>query len=300
MRHSNYPISILSAVFLALIIPAPASNVEISGTLQNVNGFALPGKVTVITQVPDLTFSTHIVEDNGQFQFTSNSSGELVIHASSPGHPSDELVIGAGATGSMNVSFVLPLGQDVQVRVVDDFGHPVPDAQPRVRYHEPHKSMRRVSFDNEDVTDGDGRMILRAVGIDVPFVVDVLASKYAPISSPLTKLTDGETQMEDINIGELAATVVVQVRDYKGINPVADATVTLLSDPASLEEKDRESWLHHHAYRQKAVTSKLGNVQFTGVPSGKIAAIARTASGTTREAGVAKPGEETRITLEMP
>lgn len=300
MRRNNYSVSILGAVFLLLIVSAAASTVEISGTLQDVNGFALPGKVTAITEVPNLTFTTHIVEDDGLFRFTGNSSGELVIHASSPGHPPGEQTIGAGTTGSVSVNFALPLGQDVEARVVDGYGRPVPGAQLRVRYHEPHKPMRRVLFDDEQVTDGDGRMILRSVGINVPFVVDVLAPKYAPVTSRLTKLSDGEKQMEDINVGELAATVVVEVLDFKGANPVADATVMLLADPTNLAEGDRDSWLHHQAYRQKAVTSKLGNVQFSGVPSGKIVVRVKTPTGAAEETAVAKPNEETRITLETP
>ena len=122
-----------------------------------------------------------------------------------------------------------PLGQDVQVRVVDAEGRSVPGAALRVRYHEPEKPIRRVAFETDDLTDGDGRMMLRDVGIEVPFVVDVLAPHHPPVSSERTRLAAGETEIEDIVLGERGATVVVGLVDKAG-NPVSGARVMLLAD----------------------------------------------------------------------
>ena len=63
----------------------------------------------------------------------------------------------------------------------------------RVHYHEPDKPLRRVSFDPEEVTDGDGSLTLRGAVIQITFVVEVLAPNYPPTSSKLTKLAAGET-----------------------------------------------------------------------------------------------------------
>lgn len=299
MRYRSVPVFILIAVLLNLPTSVAAAPVEITGTLQNVNGFALPGKITVIQEVPHLRFTTHEVEEDGLFRFTGDSQGELVLHAAAKGYPPAEQVIPAGSTGIVTVNFVLPLGQDVEVRVVDANGYAVAGAELRVRYHEPDKPIRRVSFEREEVTDGDGRFLLQDVGIGVPFVVDVLAPKYPPVSSRLTKLAEGETQMEEINLGELAATVVVEVLD-KGLFPVPDASVTLLADPAGLAPEDRDSWLHHRSYRQRSVTSKLGNAQFSGVPPGRIVVRVKTATSAAEQRAVAKSNEELRIRLEVP
>ena len=289
--------SVLLAGLLASVSAAP---VEITGTLQNANGTSLPGMITVIQEEPSLIFTSYEVEDDGLFQFTTDSSGEFLLHAVSPGHPTAESVIPAGSTGTVNVNFILPIGQDAEVRVVDSYGGAVSGAFVRVRYYEPGKPIRRVAFESDDVTDGDGQYLLQDVGIGVQFVVDVLAPKYAPVSSDVIKLTEGETQIEDINLGEPAATVVVEVRDGKGLFPIADAQVTLLADPSGLDPKDRDSWLHHRAFRQHAVTSKLGNVQFAGVPPGLIVIRVKALTGTGEQSAVAKSNEQTRVTVEVP
>lgn len=139
-----------------------------------------------------------------------------MLHAVSPGRPTAEWVIPAGSSGTVNVNFVLPLGQDLAVRVVDAYGNAVSGASVRVRYDEPSKPIRRVAFEIDDVTDGDDQHLLQDVGIGVSFVVDVLAPKYAPVSSRLHKLTEGETEIEDIYAGEPAATVIVEVMNGKG------------------------------------------------------------------------------------
>lgn len=300
MRRKNSPVFIPIVIVMAVLVSVVASPVEIEGTLQNVTGSTLPGRVTVVQEIPHLIFTTYEVDDDGLFRFTNDYDGELVIHAVAAGHPPAERVISAGTIGPVRVNFVLPLGQDVEVRVVDWSGRAVSGADVRVRYHEPYKPTRRVDFEREDRTDGDGRMVLRAVGVDVPFVVDVLAPNYPPVSSGLIKLSGGETHIEDIDVGEPAGTVVVKVLDATGLFPVVDATVMLLADPSSLLAEDRDSWLHHLAYRQRAVTSELGNVQFSGVPPGKIIVQVKTVTSVVKQSAVVGFNEELQITLEVP
>ncbi len=269
MRNTKLITILGSVVFLSLTVSAVAAPLEIVGTLRNVDEVPLSGRITVIQETSSgVTFTHHEVDKTGLFKMAIDSEGELVLHASAPQHPAGERVIPAGTTGVVNVDFILPLGQDVQVRVVDDLGQGVPGAALRVRYHEPGKPLRRVGFDHKEVTDGDGRLTLRDMGIEVPFVVDVLAPHYPPISSNRTKLGEGKTEMEDIVLGKPGATVVVELVDKAG-DPVADAGIRLLADPAGYPAEARGSWLHPLAFRQRAVTSAQGSARFTGVPPGQ-------------------------------
>ncbi len=187
----------------------------------------------------------------------------------------------------------------MKVRVVDSLGNGVPGAALRVRYDEPEKPSQRVSFETEERTDGDGYRLLQSVGIQVPFVVDVLAPNYPPTSSKLTKLAAGETQMEDIVFGQPDATVVVGLVDKVG-NAVSGAGILLLADPAGLPADSRGSWLHHRAFRQRAMTSSLGNARFTGVPPGRIIVPVKTASDTLEHRATAVSNEELRVDLVLP
>ena len=245
-----------------------------------------------------MTFAHHQVDKTGTFRITSDSAGGLVLHASASQHPSEERVIPADSTGVVPVHFVLPLGQNVKVRVVDALGRGVPGADLRVRYDEPNKPIRRVSFDREELTDGDGRLLLRNVGIQVPFVVDVLAPNYPPASSKRTKLAAGDTQMDDVVLGEPEATVVVELLD-KSDPPVTGVAVILLADPAGLGPGTRGSWLHYRAFRQRGVTSSLGNARFTGVPPGRIIVRVKTASSSTEQRAVVTSDQELRVTLRI-
>ena len=299
MRNTKILVLIGSVAFLSLAVSAVAAPLEIVGTLQNTDGVSLSGRITVIQETPSLTFTHHEVDKTGLFEISiDDAQGALVLHASSLGHPSAEHVIAAGTTGAVSVNFVLPLGQDVQVRAVDTHGKGAPGATLRVRYHEPHKPVRRVADDPEEFTDGDGRLILRNVGIQVPFVVDVLAPNYPPASSKRTKLAAGDTLMGDIVLGEPGAIVVVELLDKAG-DLVPNVSVTLLADPAGLPEESRGSWLHSRAFRQRAVTSDLGNVRFIGVPPGRVIVRVKTPTDSTEQRAVAVSNQELRLSLVL-
>ena len=288
-----------AGVLLGLAVCAPAAALEINGTLENMSGAPLSGTITVIQETPHLRFTHHEVDETGRFTFRADAAGGLLLHAAAPGHPTAERLIPAGTGGPVTVDFALPVGQNVQVRVVDAEGRGVPGAALRVRYHEPEKPLRRLAFETDDLTDGDGRMMLRDVGIDVPFVVDVLAPHHPPVSSERTRLAAGETEMEDIVLGERGATVVVGLVDKAG-NPVSGAGVLLLADPAGLASEARGSWLHHRAFRQRAVTSSLGNVRFIGVPPGHIILRVKTADAALEHRGTAVSDEELQVSLVLP
>ena len=287
------------AVLLSLAVCAPAAALEINGALQDVNGDPLSGTITVIQETPHLRFTHHEVDETGRFQFTADAAGALLLHAAAPHHPTAERLIPAGTGGSVTVDFVLPSGQNVKARVVDAWGDGVPGAALRVRYHEPEKPLRRVAFETDDLTDGDGYLLLQNVGIEVPFVVDVLAPHHPPTSSKRTRLAAGETEMEDIVLGERGATVVAGLVDKAG-NPVSGAGVMLLADPAGLAAEARGSWLHHRAFRQRGVTSALGNVRFTGVPPGRIIVRVKTAGGVVEHRGTAVSDQELQVSLVLP
>ena len=300
MRNTKMFVSIGRAVFLSLVASATvAAPLEINGTLRNVDGDPLSGTITVIQEAPHVSFTHHEVDKTGLFKLVADSAGGLVLHAAAPQHPTAERVIPAGISGTVTVDFALPLGQDVQARVVDSLGNGVPGAALRVRYHEPDHPGRRVSFETEERTDGDGRLLLRGVGIEAPFVVDVLAPDYPPASSKRTRLAAGDTRMEDIVLEDPGATVVVGLVDRAG-NPVPDAGVLLLADPAGLPAESRGSWLHHRAFRQRAVTSTLGNTRFTGVPPWRIIVRVKTDSYAVEHRGTAVSNQELRVSLVLP
>ena len=246
-----------------------------------------------------MTFTSHDVDKSGLFEIVIDSERELVLHAAALNHPPAEQILPAGTTGVVTVNFMLPLGQNVQVKVVDALGQGVPGAALLVRYHELEKPVRRVSDDSGELTDGDGSLLLRDVGIQVPFIVDVLAPNYPPASSKLTKLAAGDTQMEDIVLGEPGATVVVELLDKTG-DPAPDTWVTLLADPAGLTAESRGSWLHPRAFHQRAVTSPLGNARFTGVPPGRVIVRVKTPTDSTEQRAVAVSNQELRLSLVLP
>lgn len=284
--------------FFCLLCSAAASPVEIVGTLRSTNGTALSGQIAVFQEVPQLTVTHHQTDATGSFSISTNSQGGLVIHATARGHASAERVISSGASGTVTLNIVLPRAQDIEGRVIDNSGNGVPGAAVRVRYHEPGKPVRRVGFDRGERTDGDGRFLIQDVGIQVPFVVDVLAADYSPASSKRTKLGAGETKVDDIVLGERGAVVVVHVLD-KADTAASDVRVMLLADPAGVGADARGSWLHHRAFRQRGFTSRMGNVRFTGVPPGRIIARIKTADGTTEQRAVVSSGQELQVTLRM-
>ncbi len=57
------------------------------------------------------------------------------------------------------------------------------------------------------------------------------------------------------------------------------------------------SWLHHKSFRQRAVTSALGNVRFPGVPPGRIIVRAKTPEESIEQRAVAVTNQELRLTL---
>ena len=285
-------------IFFGLIGTATAAQIEIVGTLKNSDGSPLSGQISIFEEVPSLVANYYQVDKTGNFHIRGNFQGEFVVHAAARHHASAEQVIPSRTSGVFPVSFVLAPGQDIEGRVVDGAGNGVPDAVVQVRYHEPEKPVRRLLFGTDEHTDGDGRFLIRNVGIQVPFVVDVLAPNYPPASSKRTKLASGETKLDDIVLGERGAVVVVQVLD-KADMAASDVRVVLLADPAGLGTDTRGSWLHHRAFRQRGLTSSLGNVRFTGVPPGRIITRIKTADGTTQQRSVVTSGQELRVTLRM-
>ena len=287
-------------LFLLTFTAAADSVVEISGTLRGVNGVPLSGTIKVIREVPRLIFTDHPVDKTGFFKIESDSPGGLVLHAVAEHHAAAERVLPPGTPGVVSVDFSLPPAQDIRGRVIDARGHGVPNAAVRVRYHEPGKPVRRLAFARDERrTDGDGRFLLPDVGIQVPFVVDVLAPGYMPVSSERTTLTAGKSELEeDIVLTQRAGGIVVRVLEKTDLT-VADATVTVLADPAGMDPKARGSWLHPRAFRQRGVTSPLGNVRFSGVPPGRIIVRVKTVDGTAEQRAVVSGGEELQMTLRI-
>ena len=76
--------------------------------------------------------------------------------------------------------------------------------------------------------------------------------------------------------------------------------VTLFADPDNYPDTARGSWLFPRGFRQRAVTSPLGNVRFSGVPAGRIIVGIKTPDANVEERATAKGGDELLLTLRVP
>ena len=288
----------LAATLLCAALSASGQSVDLVGSLRNEVGDPLSGKIEIIEEGPELTVTSHIVGDQGEFQIPAATRYGIVVHASSAGHPPDERYITAGAQGVVPIDFVLPLGQDLSGRIVDQRGVGVPAATVHVRYDEPSRPLRRSAFHAFETTDGDGYYWLRNVGIDVPFFVDVYAPGYVPVSSERTRRSDGDTELNSIELGSQGGTVLVQVLDL-GSAPVGGAEVVLLADPAGYAAGEHGSLVHGRAYTQHLQSSPFGNVRFAGVPPGRIRLHAWTSSGESKREERVGEGEVLRFTMAI-
>lgn len=295
-RTKHY--TILVAVLLCAASGAAGQTVDLVGSVRNASGDPLSGNIDIIEEGPELAVTSHVVGDDGEFQISVATRYGIVAHASAAGHPPDERYLPPGTQGVVPVDFVLPLGQDLTGRIVDQQGFGVPEAIVHVRYHEPSRVLRRAAFHEFEPTDGDGYYLLRDVGIDVPFFVDVHAPGFVPVSSKRFKRPEGDTELEDIVLGPHGATVLVQVLDLGSI-PVSGAEVVVLADPAGYEAGEHESLLHGRAYAQQQQSSTFGNVRFAGVPPGRIRIHAWTPSGESKREERVGEGESLRVTMTI-
>ena len=290
----------IAAACLCAFVAAEAAPIQIVGTLTDKAGNALAGEVTVFEEGSELTVTPYPVDDTGTFKVSADTQGDVVVMATADHRPPDERHIAAGTSGTVIVTFALPNGQQLTGRVVDAAGTGIPDAVVQVRYHEPGKAARRAAFDAYATTDGDGMFLLQHVGVDVSFVVDVLAPEYLPQSSKRFKRGADETKLDNIRLTERGGTVNVAVTDASN-SPVAEARVYLLADPASYEPAERGSLLHGRVYHQDALTSGFGNVRFATVPVGRIRVGLYDTGGKlhTSEATVAE-GQRLRLAVRLP
>lgn len=291
----------LSAVWcgLALVASLSASPVTLVGTMRDTTGKGLDGTIMVIRMSPHIEISHHRVDSSGSFKIESDTRGELVVHARAPSHAASEAIVPAGTSGMVSLNLSLPAAQDLEGRVVDVRGSGVPGAVLQVRYSEPGKPIRRVSLDEEAVSDRDGHFVLLDVGIDVPFVVDVYADGYVAESSRQFKISAGRRKpLENITMSEMGATVTVTLWD-KSDEPVSGAEVTMMADPAG-RTSNRGSWLHHKSFLQADRTSSSGGVRFTGVPPGRIRVRVKTPRGVLEEYAVVASRQELQVTLRVP
>lgn len=300
MDHNIMITARLVAVHVCAFAAVAAAPIQIVGTLTDAGGNALTGEITVFEEGAELTVSTYPVDDTGTFKLSADARGDVVVMATSDHRPPDERHIPAGSTGPVMIRFALPNGQDLTGRVVDAGGVGIPDAVVQVRYHEPGKAIRRAAFDAFATTDGDGMFLLRNVGVDVSFVVDVLAPGYLPKSSKRFKRSADDTKLDNVVLEDRGGTVHVEVTDGAR-SPVGGAQVHLIADPAGYAPAERGSLVHGRVYHQSETTSGFGNVRFTRVPSGRIRIGLYDDSGKlhTSDASVAE-GQSLRLTMSLP
>lgn len=199
---------------------------------------------------------------------------------------------------SVTMNFRLSPGQDVSGRVVDLRGNGVAGATVRAHYDTSGKPTPRVTFEPDSRTDANGEFLVRNVGIQVPFYIDVLAPGHAPTQSKRFTRVAGATKLEDIVLTKTEAVVVVTVRDKIGA-AVRGATVTLFADPANYPQKARGSWLLPRGFRQSARTSPMGNARFSGVHPGRVLVKTETTEGTAGTIATVVGGAVFSLTLTV-
>lgn len=292
----------LTTLWIAIGFMIPclgARSIAIKGTLQDATGKPIQGIITLFHALPNAIDESFDVAEDGIIDIATTAEGELIVHAWSLGHPSEERVVPAAVEGQLNMSFALPIGQTVQGRVVDPRGNGVADARVRVRYNEPGKPTRKITFDKDNITDGNGQFLFHGVGIQTPFYIDVLAQNYMPMHSKLFKLSAGVTELENIMLDEPGGTIVVSVMDKTGA-PASNIAVTLYADPTGYPATARGSWLLHRGFRQQEVTSAMGNVRFSGVPLGRVLVRIVTSTDKIESRAVATSGTEVQLRMSLP
>ena len=167
------------------------------------------------------------------------------------------------------------------------------------RYHEPEKPVRTMTFDTEEITDGDGRFKFRNVGTGAPFVVDAHAPSHVAATSRQFTVREGRNRpLEDIVLPDFGATVVTSLLDGDNA-PVRGAVVTLIANPAGSSPEAHGSWLNHRSFRQRKTTSSLGNVRFSGVPAGRIIIRTKGRLSEVEERTSVIEGQELRLELRV-
>ena len=111
------------------------------------------------------------VDKTGSFRITTDSQGELVIHAAAARHASAERVLPSGTSGTISINFALPLAQDIQVVWSIHWAMGCRMLPFRSATTNRTNLYRRLLFGPDERTDGDGRFLIRDVGIQVPFGV---------------------------------------------------------------------------------------------------------------------------------
>ena len=288
----------LFLVLLSLAARLLAQPVQIVGTIRSVDGNPLTGSVDIIEEGPHFRVTPHRVGQSGVFRVSANAQHGIVVTVRPDNHPPDERYIAPGSEGTVNLDFELPLAHDITGRIVDGRGFGVVGATVQARYHEPTRPQRRSAFHDMSSTDGDGFFTLQSIGIDSPFYIDVHAPSHRPATSELIRLTEGNTSVGDIVLGEAGGIVVIQVVDDAGVG-VSGAQVILLADPSGYRSRERGSLLHNRGFRQVNRTSQFGNVRFSGVPSGRIFIHARLGTREVQSLAQVDEAERLRIILSI-
>ena len=146
----------LTCATICIVSDLSGQSARLVGTLRDVNGALLNGKIDIIAEGRDLTVDTHLIGADGEFLIHVTTEHGIVVHASTNGHPPEEHYIPPLTQGTVPIDFVFPMGRTLVGRVIDQDEVGVENATVHVRYHEPTRPLRRAAFHEFQVTDGDG------------------------------------------------------------------------------------------------------------------------------------------------
>ena len=153
--------ALLAAAMVLLSPLARGAPIENEGPLSSADGNPLEGEIVVFSETPHFGSERHEVGKDGSFRFGDNSADGRAILARAAGHAYIEHHDLRGQSGTIRAESALPAGQEITGRGLDGAGRGVEEATVQIRYHEPNKSSRRVFYDEDLRTDGDGTFLAR-------------------------------------------------------------------------------------------------------------------------------------------
>lgn len=274
MSKASLFVRFLTAVALAVALPAGQAAVKVSGQVRDAEGRPLAGYVEVVAGPGRVEARSHPTDAQGRFAIEAPNAARLIVVARAEGHVSAERELAPAADSSLSLDFALVPAGWVTGRVTDTQGFPVAGANVRVEYP---GEVRRLIYETEVTaeTDTDGYFTLRYVARGRPFVLAASAEGRPPsFAGPFTL---NASRLEGLVLTAAAPGETVRVRVVTPTGqPAAGAAVRLraAADLAAYTAEQRRTRAFFEATQRLAFAGPDGMVEFRGLPPGKVTVVA--------------------------
>lgn len=186
-------------------------------------------------------------DGDGRFRIVAVEAGKFLVRAVATGHVPATEPVEVPEAGEAEVTITLPTAVDLEGRVVDEAGSPVPEAQVAVRPQE--KADNSALRPQSARTDGEGRFRVVDLPRDVAVAVTASSEDHLP------------TEMNDVKPG--GAPVIIRVRLGLRIS----GTVV---DEAGVPQPGLSVWASGTERRVRGQTDESGRFLLRGLPPGKV------------------------------